>query len=506
MSKGEKRCFKMLASSMEAKSVAYIELFEAIEKMKQYDEAALKKKLARKSWIRNFASTKNYLYTVLLKALRVANSDKSKQDKIRNHRQNFRLLTDRGLHELAIEELGKARLIAENKMYSETEVLAVLEDRLNRNVLEQYFDKEACKVEAMIMETVEASEKHHLYIQHLAVVQKMHYLMRHGNLRSSKTLSALKQLLADPVLQVQGQQSPRIQLIRSELFLDTSAALGNYREAANVAIRLQDLIEHDAFQENVSRFRIPCTSKILHFLMYVGSPSELDKYLQQYNDLLRPILARNPVSSAMKRKAQMAAYGLRLHWLMNMHMLKELAEFLPEAEALMQRSISDASPREFRLDCHEFSRAYWLLNKLDKSREYMDKLLLHQSTKTASPRTEAPVKLLEVILLYCEQEYDYLSYRIKNLSETLKRKESYYPFEQAFFSMMRQLISPSKQNRKEQILNDFHKKFLSLLDQPTERSAFLDTDVLFFIERRLGWYSDGSKKPKTVLNQMVSIE
>ncbi len=131
LSKKEKQVFRMLASDNDGKSKAYVELYSAIEKLSSYDEAALKKKLAKKSWIRNFASVKSYLYKALLKALRYAHSEDGLRAEIVNHTTNHRILDQKGLAKIAMDELAKAQYLAKEKLQSDSLLIPILADRNN---------------------------------------------------------------------------------------------------------------------------------------------------------------------------------------------------------------------------------------------------------------------------------------------------------------------------------------------------------------------------------------
>ena len=70
MTQTEKRYFKMFVSVFEQKNKTYLKLYNAIDKQKEYDEKALKKKLANERFINHFAVVKNKLYNAILKSLR----------------------------------------------------------------------------------------------------------------------------------------------------------------------------------------------------------------------------------------------------------------------------------------------------------------------------------------------------------------------------------------------------------------------------------------------------
>ena len=109
MSSSEKRYFKRNALIAKDADANYLKLFDALNKMQEYDEAALKKK----PFVKHFASERKYLYEAILRSLR----NYCKEESIRT--QIFDLLIDadnlykRSLYDQSEKRLKKAERLAE---------------------------------------------------------------------------------------------------------------------------------------------------------------------------------------------------------------------------------------------------------------------------------------------------------------------------------------------------------------------------------------------------------
>ncbi len=504
MNKAEKHCFRLLAADSRGKAKAYLELFEAIEKQRTYDEAALKKRLAKKPWIKNFSSIKYYLYNLLLKSLRMTMSDRDLHAKIHNHRLNFSILKNKGLFAPAEEELARALTIARDKLESSSALLPVLEDRLNSNVMRKHKNLSKVEIDALLEDTLEVSRKHHLFLQHLVIVQKLHHLENTGNARSEETQALLQELAQHPVLKQEGELDIRTKVVRQETLCSLHSAQGNLRAALEDTKVLRDMVMHRALQDNISGLLLPFTGNLAYYAQFVGSREEYEHYRAEYSTLisqkLKPALSRKAM---IFRQLQVDVLG-PLSWLMNMHLITELRQFLPKAVMQYEESLPELPSLSGLLSLHEFARAYWLSGELDKSHDYLQRMDTHEKAKSQTKHL-APSLMLEAMLFYDEGEEGFLAYRLKNMTESLRRKELLYSFEKTFFSMMKALVAAPKGPKREQILRSYHSKFVSLLDQPSERHAFLDTDVLYFIECKLAYFKDGKQKPKSCLNEPVNV-
>lgn len=112
MSKSEKRYFKMNAG-MQKGEKNYVELLDAIESQEKYNEAALRKKFAKKAFINNFAVAKSDLYKLLLKSLRQFHSQNSTMSELSDTLKDVEILYQKGLYEQCQTQIKRGITIAD---------------------------------------------------------------------------------------------------------------------------------------------------------------------------------------------------------------------------------------------------------------------------------------------------------------------------------------------------------------------------------------------------------
>jgi hypothetical protein len=108
MSKSEKRYFTLDAQKSGRKGSKYLELFQAINAMEEYEESGLKKKFQN-----NLPSDKIYLYEAILRSMRDYRSSKSLAARIKEMILDAEYLYERGLYGQCEERLREARALAE---------------------------------------------------------------------------------------------------------------------------------------------------------------------------------------------------------------------------------------------------------------------------------------------------------------------------------------------------------------------------------------------------------
>jgi len=136
LDRNEKGYFKKYAllNGSQGNSNNYIRLFDAIDAMKEYNEAELKKKFKGEKFIVQLHVTKNYLYNTILKSLRSYSSKSNDHQKILAGIQDAEILTRKGHYEKALQLIRSTRTYAfEREFWSYATELIEME-RLIHNI------------------------------------------------------------------------------------------------------------------------------------------------------------------------------------------------------------------------------------------------------------------------------------------------------------------------------------------------------------------------------------
>ena len=109
MTQSEKRYFRRYSSlHSEQKDNNYVQLFDRMESMKNYDESALAKKIANK----HFAQLKRHLLIKLLESLRAFNKARGIENNLHHLISNHYVLKDKGINKQSKKELYKAKQLS----------------------------------------------------------------------------------------------------------------------------------------------------------------------------------------------------------------------------------------------------------------------------------------------------------------------------------------------------------------------------------------------------------
>lgn len=114
LTKSEKRSFKLYASRInDANEAKFIQLFDVLDKMDEYDEDALRKKMKGMEKAQ-LANLKSHLFKQVLLVLRINHLKNDVDIQLRENLDYVRLLYKKGLYDLSLKQLNKVKLTANN--------------------------------------------------------------------------------------------------------------------------------------------------------------------------------------------------------------------------------------------------------------------------------------------------------------------------------------------------------------------------------------------------------
>lgn len=111
LTKAEKRYFKLFAA-MGGASKNYIRLFDYIDRLEEYEEAAIKKRFRKETFVAQLHVTKNYLNKLIMKSLRNYHSHLSKDALLKDLLRDIEILFKKELFDQCKYVIEKAKAIA----------------------------------------------------------------------------------------------------------------------------------------------------------------------------------------------------------------------------------------------------------------------------------------------------------------------------------------------------------------------------------------------------------
>lgn len=202
MSKSEKGYFKKFASkhTIGEKNI-YVKLFDAMDRLDEYNEQEIKKKFAGEKFADKLYSTKNYLFNLILKALSSYHAEKFAVLKLNMMMIELNVLFEKGLYKQFKTLLNKAIAMASEN--DKPIYLALLYNKALTSLATDYYtnneelDYEKLKSDSMNnLRNLTLNEEYHILYNDMFMFTK-----ETGNIRNEKDLEKLNSIFNNPLLQ-----------------------------------------------------------------------------------------------------------------------------------------------------------------------------------------------------------------------------------------------------------------------------------------------------------------
>ena len=172
LGKGEKRHFKLFASrhTLGDKNKV-VQLFENLERLKNYNEKDFLKKNSKEGFVKHFAFNKHFLYKQILKSLHYFHSSGTIEAEIREQIHYIEILIFKGLLGQAAKMIAKTKLLAEKREHFGLQIEILKKEReLFRELI--YRENTTAAIHSHRNESLRAMEKQKALMEYESLLAK----------------------------------------------------------------------------------------------------------------------------------------------------------------------------------------------------------------------------------------------------------------------------------------------------------------------------------------------
>lgn len=485
MTQNEKRYFKIYSGlHFAGKDKNYIQLFEAIDALKEYDEKKLMSKITAPSIKKYFPQVKRNLYVNILKSLRTYHSEATIDSQIASNIHDFEILHAKSLFKLARKALNKAKDLAE-KYERMTDLVNIfsLETRLLRseNNVES-LKKHTEEVSARLPARLKAIQNTAEYDSAYAAVVKMNKEIE--LVRTKEEHDSIVKIMKSPLLQDESQAITVRNLIKfyyingvysyflgdfkksSDYFNQQIEQLNNHPEiiAEQEAMYLRalqngcfmDLKSHqfDAFKEKLTMLKNFDTNVLSlennqQYAIYLFS-------IMYYNEIGRFDWALEFMDKHTNRFASLEK------WVSSHNVFYEESLYLRFSMA-----ISFLGSGQEKL-------------ALKQMNEY-----LNNADKDLKQDSYCMARILNLMIHYELKNDDLLDYTVGSTIKFLTKKERLYAFEKSMLSFLETATTATVSSKFQKALNQLDQDCQKIKNNPIERNAFAYFDFSKWVESKI---------------------
>lgn len=469
MTKSEKRYFQLM-TEMQKGEKSYWALFDYLDRHRVYDPKVVEG-LKQKFPGNTIEASRKHLYKVIMKSLRQFDSDKDVETRLMNLLQESRILYNKGLIKLSIDQLGKIKTIALEHEKFFYYILAAKQELkyLVRSQFSGIDEYQLLEKQKSISEFIEQESRIHQHAMLYEVLLLRYW--KNGIARSQQEATMLNDLLLEEYQLLNSPGQKPFELLQLHLYFQSTyfQMTGNARESLNVFYELDAL-----FQKHQNLWK---DSPIYYFHLLDGILFDL-RWMDRYEDM----------NFFLGRLKAISASADSLSGLINLRVLEhELNRFVDKSKFREAQSLLDKHGPSLRLDdssfpFHIYSRFNFAVARvLLGTGDYSSALkiinrVLNHSTASMNHSQYVMFQLINLQVNALLSNVDYLYYAVRSVERKLKGERRLHGVEQLIISILKRVIAYKS-------LKGFNEKIEALEQNPYERQLIKELSLKQWLQR-----------------------
>lgn len=477
LTKGERRNFKLFARLQEGDK-KYIQLFDAINRQKDYDEQKLLQQFKGERFTKQFSVPKNYLYNYLLKTLVIFQKDQ--QSELTTLLNQVRVLISKNLYGQAHKLVRKAKLIAERQERF-LELIELLQHE--RTIYKQTAKiKEFRTFIALIQEKeLETLKKQQQLIAYQHLFDQMQLVLGKSEKgRSKSDLKSFQGILSSPLMVDESKtKSTRAKLLRLNILSNINRYSGDISRSLELIQKVVAAYESgDSIrQEENLRYIMNLSNLAILYFYNEHDKSAALKVLEKLKSIkvytpqeeLRVIEKYYRISLALAIETGEITMGLGI--------LKEIQDNIEEFEGKIRKTEE--------LGIYYLAAYFYLsINEPNKALSWVNKLLNEPKTELRTD-LQAMARILNLVIHYELGNLDLVHHNVNSSTRFIYKRDRLYNYEKATIKLIRKLADSFGASEREELLKNALNEFNEILKDPFERKAQELFNAVLWINSRL---------------------
>lgn len=487
LSKSEKRSFKLYAnrtgSSTKNNVNKFVQLFDAIDKMEEYDESILSKKISgyKKSQLPNL---KRHLFHQILTSLRLISIQKNVEIQIREQIDFAQLLYEKGLYLQSLSLLDRIKAIAKEH-HQDILQLEIIE--FQKLIEERHITRSRQsdgKVESLLDEASRRSDiiANACRLSNLKI--KMHgWYIQMGHAKNGKDRKMVEAYFKSNIVQIKQRQLTFFEKISFyQAYVWYHYIMLDFRRCYQYSKKWVALFDASPALKDVdpdlymrgqhyiltSLYNMRANKK---FALHLAS---FEEFVSQYN------AGFNKISETI---AFLYIYTSRLNSCFLRGDFNEGVQLIPEILRKIRLYKKHIDLHRIMMFYYKIAYLYVGVGQFEKALDYLNKVL---DLKVGHLREDIQsyARLLQLIVHYELGNYILLDHLANSTQRFLDKLEELNQVQKETLRMIRQ-VSKRPQNEHIDSLKSFYQRLKKLHRDPSEKRAFLYLDVLTWAQSKI---------------------
>ncbi|TNE54411.1 MAG: hypothetical protein EP338_07415 [Bacteroidetes bacterium] len=482
LSKSEKRFFK-LSSSLQSGEKNYLKIFDVIEKQNSYDEEELKDRFKNERFIRHLPSEKNHLYKLILKSLRSFYGEQSISSILKQEIKNVEILYNKALYKECEKFVARAKSLAAEyeKFYYWFELISWQKKLLEEAYQEGEF---TINLDELVAEEEMVISKLRNLAEYQIIYSRINLIFRSGGFTRNESERKIVEDIADYHL-IKGKNTAISTRASSMCYYIKglcAATNRNYEDSFQFFNRTREILDNNPKIKADSPQRYIAT--LFHLLRCYTDNSDFSE-ARKLIDTIR----------SLGERKEFAATGVQLKifansYIQELNLLHSQGDFAKSIELIEE---IDKKAEEFHGKLNKEQEILFLYNKAysffgvgeyKKALSYLIDVLNDNEQKLRQDIYSFS-RLLNLIVHFELENYDYLEYVIKSTNRYLSKYEKDYKIEEVLIKNIKKLAKASNSIAQLEIFEQMKGEVENLLQDHNERVLLDYFNIQAWIDSKL---------------------
>lgn len=481
LTKSEKRFFK-LQSALQSGDKNYVQLFDLMDKMDEYNEDIVKETFKGEKFIKHLPSEKNHLYKLILKSLRSYYGETSVSSILKQEIKNIEILYNKSLFNECNKFLERAK-----KMALKYEKYYYLFELINweKTLLEESFEDGQFKdLNKMIAEEKDVLERLTNLAEYHVLYSKINYVFRSGGyVRTEENKKIVDEIVNHPLIKGKNTaMSKRAATICYYTQGFCNMANGDYQTALQKFERVIEILNvEEHLKSDLSKRYIRTLSNMVTCMIalrlydqaratinVIQSCAELEGF--DSSDV-QTLIFKNTGMAKLELFCTSGDYDNAIR----------------EAEEIMQSMMDyegKINKENELMFFHHFASVYFAAGQYSKALYWINKVL-NDNENELRQDLYSYARLFNLVIHYELGNHDLLEYTIKSTNRYLQKKMRAFPIERLIMDQFKRLIRTQNANEKRKIYIEFKNELNQLINGPEDEVIFKYFDFHKWLDSKI---------------------
>lgn len=484
LSKAEKRNFKLYATrSQSNENLKFIQLFDLIDKMKEYDESFFFKKMKGLTKPQ-LANLKRHLYKQILASLRLIHIPKNIEIQIREQLDYSRILYNKGLYLQSLKLLERTKGMASSQHFNLL-YLEVIE--FQKLIEERHITRSRTvkgKVDKLLNEATQTSKiiNHSCELTNLKITIHGYYI-RKGHIKSSEDRAEVEKFFEEHLARIELKDLSFFEMVYLyQAYVWYYFILLDFENCFDYALKWVSPFNE---QPNIKQEDPDLYLRGLHYvitsLYNLRREDEMKAFMEKFDSFSNSHTKK--LNTISKTLIFLYGYNAKInHSLLKRDYQSGIA-LIPWIERNIQKYRSFLDTHRIMVFYYKIANLHLGAKNYDAALEYLVPIIQSNSGHLRVD-IQGYARILQLLIHYDLKSYDFLSYLVPSTKRFLDKMEDLNKLQKTVLNFFGEMPKLSRKENHQAFL-DFKEKLVKIQADPYEKRSFLYLDIMSWIDKHL---------------------